>query len=141
MKFMHFIPGRNVQHILSAPVIYSGIIIFIILDVWVEIYHRICFPLYGLPYVRRASYIRVDRYRLHYLSWYAKINCAYCGYANGLIEYVRAIAGETEKYWCAIKHKKDPGALFFPPSYQKDFLPYGDVKAYRDFIKKKEKKI
>lgn len=136
MRFMRYLPGRNIPHLLTAPFIFSVLLPLVLLDIFLEVYHRICFPVYGIAYVKRREYIRIDRHRLRYIPWYAKINCAYCGYANGLIEYARTIAGETEKYWCSIKHKNDPGAIFFPPEYHRDFLAYGDEKSYWNFIKK-----
>src|SRR3989344_2204154 len=97
------------RHLLSAPFIWSMIIPIVIIDVWTEVYHRICFPLYGLPYVKRKNYIRLDRYKLPYLTRWDKFNCLYCEYANGVVSYCQAIAGETERYFCGIKHKKYPG--------------------------------
>ncbi len=135
MQFRKYIPQRHFQHILFLPIIYLMIAPLVVLDIFVEIYHRICFPLYGLPYVRRRSYIKIDRHRLSYLNWYEKINCAYCGYANGLLHYVSVIAAETERYWCGIKHQTDPN--FIPPEHHKEFLPYGDGEAFREFVKKK----
>lgn len=126
-------PKRFIIHLISAPVIYSLTIPFIIFDVWIEVYHRICFPCYGLTYVKRKNYIRIDRQKLKYLSLLDKLNCMYCGYANGLINYTRVIAGETEKYWCGIKHKSGDG--FNEPEHHKDFLEYGDEEAYHDFLK------
>ena len=41
---------------------------------------------------------------LAYLDPIAKINCAYCGYANGLLHYFSAIAAQTENFWCSIKY-------------------------------------
>jgi len=96
-----------------------------------EIYHRITFPLYGLNYVDRSKFIQLDRHKLSYLTLIQKINCAYCGYANGLAAYFVAVAGETEKYWCGIKHEhiKRP--------HHKEFLDYGDKKSYKEFIRRK----
>jgi hypothetical protein len=34
--------------ILSAPVIYSLVVPVAILDLWVSVYQRICFPIYGI---------------------------------------------------------------------------------------------
>lgn len=116
------------RHLVSAPFIWSMIIPLVILDIWAEMYHRICFPLFGLPYVKRKNYIRFDRYKLPYLSAWDKFNCFYCEYANGLIMYVQKIGGETEKYFCSIKHKKYKG--FVQPPHHKDFMRYGDEKAY-----------
>ncbi|MFC1768834.1 hypothetical protein ACFLZX_03650 [Nanoarchaeota archaeon] len=119
---------RTFYHSLSAPIVYLQIIPLIILDVFIEIYHRTCFRLYRIPLIRRSKYIRVDRHRLKYLSPFEKINCAYCGYANGLLQYSAKIAGETEKYWCGIKHDKNED--FVEPSHHKDFLEYDDEKNF-----------
>jgi len=97
----------------------------IILDFWVEIYHRICFPLCKIPYVKRRRYIKLDRYKLKYLTWFQKLGCVYCGYANGLANYWVKMAGETENYWCGIKHKENPG--FIEPAHHKEFAKYNDA--------------
>ena len=122
------------NYLLSSPFIYTIIIPLVLLDFFTEIYHRVCFPLYHLPYVKRKKYIRIDRHKLSYLPWYEKLNCVYCSYANGWLHYASAIAGETEKYWCGIKHKTSAG--FIEPEHQKNFLTYGDEQAYHDFIEK-----
>jgi hypothetical protein len=116
------------RHLLSAPFIYGMIVPAIFLDITLEIYHRICFKLYGISYVSRKNYILMDRHRLAYLPWYDKIHCAYCGYVNGLFAYAVAIAGETEKYWCGIKHKPTKG--FAEPAHHKEFMNYGDKEAF-----------
>lgn len=123
---------RYFQHLLSMPFIWMMIVPLVLLDIFLEIYHSICFPLYGLPYVPRKNYVRLDRHKLRYLPWYDKINCAYCGYANGLIHYAQVIAGETERYWCAIKHQQRTG--FVEPSHHKEFIPYGDEAAWRELV-------
>ena len=119
---------RWFRHFISMPFIYIMIFPLIILDVFLEIYHRVCFPLYGLPYVSRKKFIVIDRYKLKYLSFIEKINCAYCGYANGLLHYASKIASETEAYWCGIKHKKDSD--FVEPKHHEDFVEYGDEKSF-----------
>ena len=123
--------GRWLRHLISAPFIYAMIIPAVILDIFLEIYHRIAFPLYGIPIVKRSNYIKVDRYKLSYLSWIQKINCIYCGYVNGLFQYAAVIGGETEKYWCGIHH--EPDKEFVTPSHHQDFLKYGDRKEFEEF--------
>lgn len=125
------IKDRSLFHILTSPVIYSLIVPFLVIDIWVEIYHRVCFTAYRIPYVSRSKYIRIDRHKLAYLNPFEKLNCMYCGYINGLVHYVSVIAGETEKYWCGIRHKADPE--FIEPAHHRDFLPYGDEEAFRNF--------
>lgn len=121
-------PHRFIRHLFSAPFIYAPFFVMIPMDLVMEIYHRVCFPLYGLPYVPRGNYIKIDRQKLAYLSWIQKVNCMYCGYANGLFPYIAAVCAETEKYWCGIQHQKDPN--FVPPMHHQDFIPYGDEKSY-----------
>lgn len=128
--------GRWFFHTICSPVIYSVIIPIVILDIWIEIYHRICFAAYRIPYVRRAEYIRIDRYKLQYLTWFEKMNCVYCGYANGLLNYARVIAGETEKYWCGIRHRTGDG--FHEPEHHKGFMDYGDEESYRNLSPEKQ---
>ena len=122
--------NRHFWHIISLPIIFSVFIPVFILDVWVEIYHRTCFVLYGLKYVERKKYVKVDRQRLSYLRWYQKIGCAYCGYANGLAAYWVAVFGETEKYWCGISHKEVEGSHC--PGHHCDFAEYGNKKSFID---------
>jgi len=121
-------PERKIRHWISWPIIWSVLLPLVITDIWIEVYHRTCFVLCGLPYIKRKDYIRIDRHKLNYLGLVDKTACAYCGYANGLVGYWVAIAGATEKYWCGIKHKKYAG--FHEPQHQKNFLAYGDKESF-----------
>ncbi len=125
--------NRSIRFLISAPFIYFAIFPLVILDIFVELFHRICFPLYGLAYVIRSNYILIDRQKLSYLSTSEKINCMYCGYANGLLNYVSEIAGVTESYWCGIKHADKDG--FIPTKHQKDFLEYNNEEQFKMFLK------
>jgi hypothetical protein len=130
MEYKKYHKSRWFRHWISVPFIWMMLIPMIIFDFFLEIYHRVCFPLYGISNVNRSEYIRLDRQRLSYLTWYDKINCSYCGYANGLMHYGTRIAGDTEKYWCGIKHEPVKG--FKEPEHQKNFLKYGDEKSYNN---------
>lgn len=127
-------PERKQRHLVSVPFIWMMIIPFVILDIFLFIFHNVAFRLYSLPFIERSKYVRIDRHRLNYLSWIDKLNCAYCGYVNGLLNYASAVSAETEKYWCAIKHNEDKN--FIPPAHHKDFIKYGDEKAYNKLNKK-----
>ena len=113
---------------LTAPVIYSLIVPLLLLDLFVTIYQAVCFPAYGIAKVRRGDYLVFDRHHLAYLNALEKLNCAYCSYANGLIAYVREIAGRTEQYWCPIKHAR---RVIGAHSYYARFKDYGDAAAFR----------
>lgn len=128
-------PERIFRHFLGGPFIYAMIVPLVILDIFSEIYHHVCFPLYGIPLLDRSKYIRFDRHRLKYLTWWEKINCEYCAYANGLMFYASMISAETERYWCSVKHenKKD----FVPPPHHNHFLAYDDKDAYEALVKRK----
>jgi hypothetical protein len=115
--------------ILVSPLLYAMIIPLVLLDLSLELYHRLVFPVIGLPAVPRRSYIRVDRHRLPYLSPVLKLACAYCGYANGVIQYAARIAGDTERYFCPIKHR--PSKDFQGPPHHAGFAEYGDEAGWR----------
>lgn len=81
-NLLKYVFTAKVRHLLSAPFIYAPFPFLVILDLVIEIYHRICFKLYRLPYVKRSDYIIIDRHKLAYLNLIEKINCCYCGYGN-----------------------------------------------------------
>jgi len=111
-------------NILSAPFIYSLIIPLFILDLFITVYQAVCFRLYGISAVNRSRYIAIDRHRLEYLNLMEKLNCEFCGYANGLLAYAVEIASRTEQYWCPIKHaRKDLNSHRRYPY----FIEYGDA--------------
>ena len=127
MKYIT-IKHRVFRHALTAPFILGAIIPIAFLDLFLEIYHRFCFPFYRIPYVKRKNYVKVDRHKLSYLGLVQKIFCIYCGYANGAMQYWVKILGETEKYFCAIQHEKNPE--FNSPEHHKDFLDYSDKETF-----------
>ena len=118
-------------NILTAPFIWACIIPALFMDAMVTLYQFICFPVYGIPKVKREQYIIFDRQSLRYLNVIEKINCTYCGYFNGLIVYVQEIAARTEQYWCPIKHARRIAAIH---SRYKNFLEFGDGDGYRGKI-------
>jgi hypothetical protein len=111
------------QSLLSVPFIYGMIVPLAILDLSISCYQFICFPLYGIPRVKRGEFFVLDRHRLPYLNVIEKLHCAYCSYANGLLAYARELTARTEQYWCPIKHSRPvPGAH----ARYAGFLDYGD---------------
>ena len=123
--------AKDAKNILSLPFIWGVAPFLFLMDLATEIYHRLCFPLYGLKYIKRAKYIRIDRQKLSYLTVWQKIGCMYCGYANGLMHYWVIIGAESEKYWCGIQHKKSKN--FIAPAHHENFAKYD---SQDDFEKK-----
>ncbi len=128
MGLSDFLAATRPLVVLTAPVIYGLIVPFVILDVAVTLYQRICFPVYGIARVRRRDHIAIDRQHLAYLNALQKLNCVYCGYVNGLISFVREVAARTEAYWCPIKHARRVRGTH---GLYADFMEYGDEE---DFI-------
>ncbi len=123
-----FLRRSRVLVVLSAPIIYAGWIPFLLMDLFVTIYQTICFPIYGIPRVRRSDFIFFDREGLPYLNLIEKFNCFYCSYGNGVAGYTREIAARTEQYWCPIKHAR---RIKQAHSRYPRFFDYGDAEAYR----------
>ena len=124
-----YLRGANPLSLLTAPVIYSLLVPFAILDAWVWIFQRICFPIYGIPLVRRRPYFALDRGKLRYLNAIEKANCTFCTYANGVLSHVREVAARTEQYWCPIKHARP---IASPHERYHQFFDYGDAASYRE---------
>lgn len=116
------------RHIAVAPVIYAMVVPIALLDLSFTVYQRICFAAWGISRVQRREYVIVDRHRLPYLNAIEKLNCVYCGYANGVLAYAREIAGRTEQFWCPIRHATQIRA---PHGRYRDFVDYGDAAGYR----------
>ena len=125
-------PWNRVLVLLVTPVIASLLIPVIILDIWAELYHRICFPIYRIPYVKRSQYIMVrDRLSLPYLNMVQKIGCLYCGYVNGLMRYWKEITALTEKHWCPIKHSLNQGFIEAEHQARMNFAEFGDKDSFK----------
>ena len=128
MRLSHYILGARPLMLITAPVIYSLILPFMLLDLFVTVYQCVCFPVYGMPLVRRSDYMVIDRGHLAYLNVIEKVNCMYCSYGNGVIAYVREVASMTEQYWCPIKHAR---RVIATHDRYRQFVDYGDAEHYR----------
>ncbi len=118
---------RRWLSLLTAPLIYSLLLPIALLDLWATLFQQVCFRVYGVPRVRRADYLRLDRHRLPYLDAVGRLNCVYCGYSNGVIAYAREIAARTEQYWCPIKHGDAPAGVH---DRYESFADFGDAAGY-----------
>ena len=132
-NLLPYLLGAHPLVMLTSPVIYAGIVPFLVLDFFVSVFQAVCFPIYGIAKVRRADYLVFDRHHLAYLNALEKLNCAYCSYANGLIAYAREIAARTEQYWCPIKHAR---RVVGSHARYALFDDYGDAEGYQERLTK-----
>lgn len=126
---LRFIQESGFGGVLVSPLIYAQIVPLVLLDIAVSLFHAIAFPVYGIKKVPRSDFIVVDRHHLSYLNGIERLNCAFCGYANGLLAWTREIAGRTEEYWCPIKHARRTAGQH---RRYYDFADYGDAESYRE---------
>ncbi|OYW77755.1 MAG: hypothetical protein B7Z37_02385 [Verrucomicrobia bacterium 12-59-8] len=117
--------------VLTGPLIWLCLVPLVLLDLVGSIYQAICFPIYGIPKVRRREYVAFDRHHLAYLNFFEKLNCEYCAYANGILAYLTEMAARTEQHWCPIKHAS---CVKCEHSRYKKFVDFGDAKAYREHV-------
>ncbi|QGY40666.1 hypothetical protein GM415_11205 [Pseudodesulfovibrio cashew] len=128
-KFSDYVYDSGFFIVLTVPVIWAALVPVLFLDAVVCVYQLVCFPVYGIPRVKRSDYVVMDRHSLQYLNWLEKLNCAYCGYFNGLMSFVREVAARTEQYWCPVRHARPVKSVH---SRYKTFFDYGDAQGYRD---------
>jgi hypothetical protein len=130
-RFSSYIRDSRFMVLLTTPVIWACVIPIVILDGAMNLYQAICFPIYGIPKVKRRDYIVMDRRHLAYLNWAEKMNCEYCAYANGVLACATEIAARTEQYWCPIKHALRMKSMH---SRYRTFFDYGDAEHYRQHL-------
>src|SRR6056297_1883205 len=128
IRLSSFLAKTRILVVLTAPFIYGLILPLLLLDLFVMLYQATCFPVYGIDKVRRRDFIVVDRQQLAYLNGLQKLNCVYCGYANGLIAWVREVAARTEQHWCPIKHAR---RLADTHARYSAFTDFGDADEFR----------
>ena len=124
--------------LLTAPFTFSLIVPILLLDLCVNLYQLICFPIWGVEPAQRRDHVVIDRHRLAYLNAFEKLGCIYCGYFNGVIAFTRDVASRTEAYWCPIKLANRPAA---PHERYDDFLAYGDADAWMARLDELNRKI
>lgn len=126
------------KHLLTGPIIYGLFIPLLIFDISISFYQSTCFRLYGVARVKRSSHIIFDHQHLAYLNLFEKINCLYCSYASGVINYAREIASRTEQYWCPIKHAHK---IIDAHHRYIDFIDYGNAADYQNNMAKIRQKL
>jgi len=129
--FHHYLLHSRFLVVVTSPVIWMCAVPIVLCDVVGSAYQAICFPIYGIPKVRRRDYIAFDRHRLTYLNLAEKFNCEYCAYANGILAYFTEIAARTEQHWCPIKHADCSKCAH---SRTRKFLDFGDAEGYRKHV-------
>ncbi len=124
IAWWRYLRHARLSVLLTAPVIYGLFPFLLLLDIAVTLYQAICFPVYKIKKARRRDFFSHDRGHLAYLNVLEKLNCLYCGYANGVARYVREVASRTEQYWCPIKHTQQLEGV---TDRYWNFLDYGDA--------------
>ena len=115
-------------HLLVSPLVYGMLIPAILFDIILFIYQQVIFRIFKFKFIKRSDYILFDRQYLGYLNSIEKLNCLYCSYFNGLMQYAAAIAGRTELYFCPIKHAKK---VAYKHEYYDAFFRYGEEDEYQ----------
>ena len=133
MDYRKYKRSRFWLHLLSAPFIWLPLPFIIILDLVFALYQFVCFPIYKIDRVKRSEYILIfDRNKMAYLSGLEKLCCMYCGYANGVLRYMKEIAGRTEKYWCGIMHENKAGFKTQEDQVSQNFSRFGDKEDFQE---------
>ena len=88
--------GSHVQRIGVLRTLGGGLPIYLCIPllilahmtIAVVLYQWYLRPLLGTARIRWADYVVVDRHRISELTWFDKLNCMFCSYANGLITMI-----------------------------------------------------
>jgi hypothetical protein len=130
---MHYVRNSRFLVLATSPLIWICAVPIALADVIGTIYQGVCFPIYGIPKVRRGDYLVFDRHHLPYLNFFERVNCEYCAYVNGILAYFTEIAARTEQHWCPIKHA---GCVKCAHSRYPKFIDFGDAEGYRESVER-----
>jgi hypothetical protein len=135
---LRYLLESRLTSLLTVPVIYSVLLPLLIIDLSFTLFQHSCFRVYGVPLVVRRRYMVNDRHRLAYLNTIEKVNCSYCGYANGVMAYAREIISRTEQHWCPIRN-----ARHVPDAHKRypRFFPYGDAISWHERLQEKRQEL
>jgi hypothetical protein len=123
-----YIRRAKLKHILCLPIIWLCLLPALVMDVVVSFYQAVCFPLFGIPKVKRGEHVIFDRRHLRYLNVIEKLNCLYCSYFNGVVSFATEVGARTEQYWCPIKHAAQLKTIH---SRYHTFVDFGDSDEFR----------
>jgi hypothetical protein len=123
-----YIRRAKLKHILCLPIIWLCLLPAVVMDVVVSFYQAVCFPLFGIPKVKRGEHVIFDRRHLRYLNVIEKLNCLYCSYFNGVVSFATEVGARTEQYWCPIKHAAQLKTIH---SRYHTFVDFGDSDEFR----------
>ena len=126
------------SHLLASPLVYAMVIPAILFDIILFVYQQVIFRIFKFKFIKRSDYILFDRQYLGYLNSIEKLNCLYCSYFNGLMQYASAIAGRTELYFCPIRHAKK---VAYQHDYYDEFFSYGDEDKYQEKLEEIRKQF
>ncbi len=118
----------NPLSLLTAPVIYSLLLPFLLLDAWTTAYQWVCFPIYGIARVRRAPFLALDRHKLQYpeRDRAGQLHLLHlCQRRHRLRP--RSRGAHRTGTWCPIKHARPVPA---PHGHYHHFFDYGDAEGY-----------
>lgn len=135
---LNYLLTARLSSIITSPLIYSMLVPLVMVDLSFTIYQHVCFRSYGVARVRRRDYLVNDRHKLAYLNTIEKVNCTYCGYANGVFAYTREILARTEQYWCPIRHAH---RLHGAHGRYPRFFDFGDAEAYQAGLEEMRRKL
>jgi hypothetical protein len=122
--------GMLIRHTVNKPLLWSLVVPIAIVDIFAVFYNHTGFRICGIPRVKRANYVRIDRHKLQYLTLWQKFGCLYCGYANGVLQYCVETGARLETYWCGIQHVQDDN--FIAPPHHQNYAAYGDEDEFNE---------
>lgn len=88
--------GSHVKRLGFIRVAFGGTCMYLSLPFFVMVHitglmlliQHVFIPLYALRRRSIADYVIIDRYRIAGLTFMDKVNCAFCGYANGSVHFL-----------------------------------------------------
>ena len=116
-------PWGMLAHVFGIAILLSFTLVIGPMFALMWVCSQVYFRLYRQKPVSAGPYFNFDRHRIRHLSFWDRVGCEYCEFANGTLQWGLAVANEVERKWCPIRNACDPHCAK-AKEWRKDFLPY-----------------
>lgn len=125
---MHSTPGYEhpwgkLGHYIGIFILLSFVVVIVPMFLSAWFLSPLYFWFYRQTPIAPNAYFKFDRHKVRNLSFWDKLGCEYCEFANGTLQWMLAISNEIERRWCPIKNECNPDCSKVK-EWRKDFLEF-----------------
>ncbi len=132
---VHSVPGHEHHlgkfgHYLGIVLLLSFVVVIVPMFLLTWFLSPVYFWLYRQECISPKPFFHFDRHKVKHLSFFDKVGCEYCEFANSTLQWMLAITNEIERKWCPIKNQCDPNCAKVK-EWREEYLNFRHTKEER----------